>query len=40
MLIDKETKKSKALAFVTYVMAPHAVAAYTALDGQIFQVCS
>eukprot|EP00041_Stephanoeca_diplocostata_P031429 m.978405 g.978405 ORF g.978405 m.978405 type:complete len:991 (+) comp23957_c0_seq1:104-3076(+) len=35
--VDKETKKSKAIAFVTFLMPEHAVAAYQALDGQIFQ---
>jgi multiple RNA-binding domain-containing protein 1 len=35
--IDRETKKSKAIGFVTFLMPEHAIAAYQALDGQPFQ---
>eukprot|EP00040_Diaphanoeca_grandis_P044144 m.11430 g.11430 ORF g.11430 m.11430 type:complete len:941 (-) comp8809_c0_seq1:378-3200(-) len=35
--IDKETKKSKAIGFITYMMPEHALVAYQALDGQPFQ---
>ena len=35
--IDRETKKSKAIAFITFLMPEHAVVAYQALDGQPYQ---
>eukprot|EP00729_Bicosta_minor_P018816 gene18816-14673_t len=35
--IDTQTKKSKAIAFVTFLMPEHAVNAYEQLDGQTFQ---
>ena len=35
--IDTQTKKSKAIAFVTFLMPEHAVNAYERLDGQTFQ---
>ncbi len=38
ILVDTDSKQSKGYAFVTYVMASHALAALTALDGSIFQV--
>ena len=37
LIIDKVTKKSKAIAYVTYVLAIHAVQAFTSLDGNTFQ---
>lgn len=37
MPLDSETKKSKAIAFVTFVMPEHAVEAFSKLDGQSFQ---
>ena len=38
MPIDPETKKSKAIAFVTFSLPEHAVKAFQELDGTIFQV--
>lgn len=35
--LDAETKKSKAIAFITFVMPEHAVEAFGKLDGQSFQ---
>jgi multiple RNA-binding domain-containing protein 1 len=35
--LDRSTKKSKAIGFVTFLMPEHAIAAYQALDGQPFQ---
>ncbi len=35
--VDNVTKKSKAFAFVGFVMPEHAVTAFTELDGTIFQ---
>lgn len=35
--LDKTTNKSTGLAFVTYMLPEHAVKAFQALDGQIFQ---
>ena len=37
--IDSTTKKSKAIAFVTFLIPEHAVKAFTDLDGKIFQAC-
>lgn len=34
---DSKTKKTKAIAFVTFLMPEHAVKAYSSLDGKIFQ---
>jgi multiple RNA-binding domain-containing protein 1 len=35
--IDRETKKSKGFAYITYVMPEHAVKAYQAMDRQSLQ---
>lgn len=34
--VDRETRKMKGFATVTYVMPEHAVAAYAKLDGTVF----
>lgn len=36
--IDSLTKKPKGFAFVTFMFPEHAVKAYAAVDGQVFQV--
>lgn len=36
--VDAESKKSKAIGFVTFLMPEHAVRAYSELDGTTFQV--
>ena len=36
--LPRQTKKSKGIAYVLFRMPKNAVAAYRALDGQIFQV--
>ena len=36
--LDSQTKKSKAIAFISFTLPESAVAAYSALDGKIFQV--
>lgn len=39
MPIDRETKKPRGMAFVTFMLPENAAKALTALDGSIFQVC-
>ena len=36
--LDSQTKKSKAIAFISFTLPESAVAAYSAMDGKIYQV--